>query len=132
MSLLTPTETITSRIAKDADALSHHIKNSIALANRIASHVIDLPIKELTEWLNSKPIAQRIDEFSSHESIAIALNSAASSIELAIGKSNGEIGRIDTRSVQEKLTENGKSLEIIDGLFVITDISEVPTITDTP
>jgi hypothetical protein len=122
MSLLTPTETVTARIAASAQQLASHLQSAIVLANRITGHALDLPTPELNEWLNARPLEQRFAEFSSHGETGEALNEAAASSESATGVPDGSIGRVDTRSVAEKLLEQGRTLDIIDGAFVLTDL----------
>ena len=124
MSLLTPTESVTARIAADAGALAAHLRNAIHLANRITGHVLDLPTPELNEWLNARPLDQRFAEFSSHGETGEALNEAAASSEFATGAPNGTLGRVDTRSVLDKLLDQGRTLEVIDGAFVVADIPQ--------
>jgi hypothetical protein len=122
MSLLTPTESVTARIAADAGALAAHLRNAIVLANRITGHALDLPTPELNEWLNARPLEQRFAEFTSHGETGDALNEAAASSEFATGAPDGSLGRVDTRSVAEKLAVQNRELEIIDGAFVVTDL----------
>jgi hypothetical protein len=122
MSLLTPTESVTARIAADAGALAAHLRNAIHLANRITGHALDLPTPELNEWLNARPMEQRFAEFSSHGETGEALNEAAASSEFATGAADGSLGRVDTRSVAEKLAVQNRELEIIDGAFVVADL----------
>jgi hypothetical protein len=124
MSLLTPTESVTARIAADAGALASHLRNAIVLANRIAGHALDLPTPELNEWLNARSLEQRFAEFSSHGETGEALNEAAASSEIATGAADGSLGRVDTRSVLDKLLDQGRTLDIIDGAFVVADIPE--------
>jgi hypothetical protein len=124
MSLLTPTESVTARIAADAGALAAHLRNAIVLANRITSHALDLPTPELNEWLNARPLEQRMGEFASHGETGEALNEAAASSELATGGPDGSLGRVDTRSVLDKLLDQGRTLDIIDGAFVVAEIPE--------
>jgi hypothetical protein len=122
MSLLTPTETVTARIAADAEQLAAYVQNAVALANRIASSTLSLPTPELNDWLNARPLQQRLDEFASHGATGEALNAAAESSEQATGKATGVLGRVDVRSVQEKLATQNRELEIIDGAFVVTEL----------
>ena len=124
MSLLTPTETVTARIASDAGALAAHLRNAIVLANRITGHALDLPTAELNEWLNARPLEQRFAEFTSHGETGDALNEAAASSEFATGAADGSLGRVDTRSVLDKLLDQGRTLEVIDGAFVVADIPQ--------
>jgi hypothetical protein len=123
MSLLTPTESVTAAIAADAGALACHLRNAISLANRITGHALDLPTAELNEWLNARPLEQRMAEFTSHGITGDALNTAAASSEDATDAENGSLGRVDVRSVAEKLAAQGRTLDIIDGAFVVTDIA---------
>ncbi len=126
MSLLTPTEAVTARIAADAGALAAHLRNAIHLANRITGHALDLQTPELNEWLNARPLDQRMAEFASHGTTGEALNAAAAASELATGGGEGSrnLGRVDVRSVAEKLADQGRTLEVIDGAFVVTDIPQ--------
>ena len=124
MSLLTPTETVTARIAADAGALASHLRNAIVLANRITDHALNLPTAELNEWLNARPLEQRLFEFSDHGIIGDALNEAATTCELVVGGPDRSIGRVDIRSVADKLAAQGRTLEIVDGAFVVTDIPQ--------
>ena len=124
MSLLTPTESVTARIAADAGALAAHLRNAIVLANRIVGHALDLPTAELNEWLNARPLEQRFAEFSSHGVTGEALNEAAASSEFATGAPDASLGRVDTRSVADKLLAQGRTLDVIDGAFVLTDIPQ--------
>jgi hypothetical protein len=124
MSLLTPTEAVTARIASDAGALAAHLRNAIVLANRITGHALDLPTDQLNEWLNARPLEQRFAEFSSHGITGDALNEAAASSEFATGAPAESLGRVDTRSVADKLLDQGRVLEIVDGAFVVADIPE--------
>jgi hypothetical protein len=126
MSLLTPTESVTARIAADAAGLAAHLRNAIVLANRITGHALDLPTDQLNEWLNARPLEQRYEEFTAHGFTGDALNEAAVNSESATGAPNGSLGRVDTRSVGEKLIDQGRTLDIVDGAFVVTDI-EQPT-----
>jgi hypothetical protein len=121
MSLLTPTESVTARIAADAGALAAHLRNAIVLANRITGHALDLPTPELNEWLNARPFDQRFAEFTAHGETGEALNEAAASSEFATGAADGSLGRVDTRSVLDKLLDQGRVLEIVDGAFVVAD-----------
>jgi hypothetical protein len=122
MSLLTPTESVTARIAADAGALAAHLRNAIVLANRITGHALELPTDQLNEWLNARPLDQRFAEFSSHGETGEALNEAAASSEFATGAADGSLGRVDTRSVLDKLLDQGRVLDIVDGAFVVADI----------
>jgi hypothetical protein len=122
MSLLTPTESVTARIAASAQQLASHLQSAIVLANRITGHALDLPTPELNEWLNARPLEQRFAEFTSHGETGDALNEAAASSEFATGAAEGSLGRVDTRSVAEKLAVQNRELEIIDGAFVVTDL----------
>ena len=124
MSLLTPTEAVTARIASDAGALAAHLRNAIVLANRITGHALDLPTDQLNEWLNARPLEQRFAEFSSHGITGDALNEAAASSEFATGAPAESLGRVDTRSVADKLLDQGRTLDIVDGAFVVADIPE--------
>jgi hypothetical protein len=124
MSLLTPTESVTARIASDAGALAAHLRNAIVLANRITGHALDLPTDQLNEWLNARPLEQRFAEFSSHGITGDDLNQAAAASEFATGAADGSLGRVDTRSVLDKLLDQGRTLDIVDGAFVVTDIPE--------
>lgn len=124
MSLLTPTESVTAAISADAGALAAHLRNAIGLANRIVAHVLDLPTPELNEWLNARPLEQRMAEFTSHGETGDALNEAAASSESATGVPDGSLGRVDTRSILDKLLDQGRTLEVIDGAFVVADIPQ--------
>ena len=124
MSLLTPTESVTARIASDAVALASHLRNATHLANRIVGHVIDLPTAELSEWLNARPMEQRHEEFSSHGDMGDALNDAAMVSEIATGSPDGSLGRVDIRSVLDKLLDQGRTLDIVDGAFLVADIPQ--------
>ena len=124
MSLLTPTESVTARIAACAQQLASHLQSAIVLANRITSHALDLPTDQLNEWLNARPLEQRFAEFSSHGETGEALNEAAASSEFATGAPDGSLGRVDTRSVGEKLLDQGRTLEVVDGAFVVAEIPE--------
>ncbi len=124
MSLLTPTESVTARIAADAGALASHLRNAIHLANRITGHALDLPTAELNEWLNARPLEQRMSEFEAHGITGEALNLAAASSESATGVPDGSIGCVDTRSVADKLAAQGRTLEVIGGRFEVTNEPE--------
>jgi hypothetical protein len=121
MSLLTPTESVTARIAADAAALAAHLRNAIVLANRITGHALDLPTLELNEWLNARPLEQRFEEFTAHGFTGDALNVAASNSESATGAPNGSLGRVDVRSVVDKLAAQGRTLEVINGAFAVKE-----------
>ena len=123
MPLLTPTESVTARIDADAGALASHLRNAIVLANRIVDHALDLPTDQLNEWLNARPMEQRLFEFSDHGIIGDALNEAATTCELVVG-GPGSIGRVDIRSVADKLAAQGRTLEIIDGAFFVADLPQ--------
>ena len=124
MSLLTPTETVTARIAADAGALASHLRNAIVLANRIVDHALDLPTDQLNEWLNARPLEQRLAEFTSHEETGGSLNFAASLSEEVAGLAYLSLGRVDIRSVADKLAAQGRTIEVVDGAFVVTDIPQ--------
>jgi hypothetical protein len=124
MSLLTPTESVTARIAADAGALAAHLRNAIVLANRITGHALDLPTPELNEWINARPLEKRMAEFASHGVTGDALNEAATASESATGAVIASLGRVDTRSVLDKLLDQGRTLEVIDGAFVVRDIPQ--------
>jgi hypothetical protein len=124
MSLLTPTESVTARIAASAQQLASHLQSAIVLANRITGYALDLPTPELNEWLNARPLEQRFAEFTSHGETGEALNEAAASSEFATGAPVESLGRVDTRSVLDKLLDQGRTLDIIDGAFVVADIPE--------
>lgn len=121
MSLLTPTETVTARVAADAQQLSAYLQNAIVLANRIASSTLSLPTDQLNEWLNARPLEQRLAEFAAHGATGEALNAAAASSEQATGRPEGSLGRVDVRSVQDKLADQNRSLAIDGGIFEVTD-----------
>jgi hypothetical protein len=120
MSLLTPTESVTARIAADAGALAAHLRNAIVLANRITGYALDLPTDQLNEWLNARPLEQRFEEFTAHGFTGDALNEAAVNSESATGSPTGSLGRVDVRSVQDKLAAQGRTLEVIGGRFEVT------------
>jgi hypothetical protein len=124
MSLLTPTESITAAIAADAGALAAHLRNAIHLANNIVGHALDLPTPELNEWLNARPLEQRMAEFTSHGITGDALNTAAASSEDATDAADASLGRVDVRSVAEKLAAQNRTIDIIDGAFVVADIPQ--------
>lgn len=121
MSLLTPTENVSARVAADAQQLSAYLQNAIVLANRIASSTLSLPTPELNEWLNARPLEQRMAEFAAHGATGEALNAAAASSEQATGRPEGSLGRVDVRSVQDKLADQNRSLAIDGGIFEVTD-----------
>ena len=122
MSLLTPTESVTARIAASAQQLAYHLQSAIVLANRITGHALDLPTAELNEWLNARPLEQRFEEFTAHGFTGDGLNEAAVNSESATGAPNGSLGRVDVRSVADKLLDQGRTLEVIDGAFVVAEI----------
>ena len=122
MSLLTPTESVQARIAADAEQLAAHLQNAVAIANRITGHALSLPTDQLNDWLNARPLEQRYEEFASHGDLGEALNDAASISEMATGKREGALGRVDIRSVADKLAARGLTVEIVDGAFVVTDL----------
>ena len=122
MSLLTPTESVTARISSDAGALAAHLRNAIVLANRITGHALDLSTAELNEWLNARPLEQRFAEFTAHGFTGDALNEAATASESATGAVIASLGRVDTRSVLDKLLDQGRTLEVVDGALVVADI----------
>lgn len=124
MPLLTPTETVTARIAADAEQLAAHVQNAVVLANRIASSTLGLPTPDLNDWLNARPIQQRLDEFASHGGLGDALNDASNLAEMATGRTEGSLGRVDTRTVQDKLAAQNRRLDIVDGAFVVADIPQ--------
>lgn len=124
MPLLTPTETVTARIAADAEQLAAHLQNAVVLANRIASSTLGLPTADLNEWLNARPLQQRLDEFAQHGDMGDALNDAADLAEMATGRPAGSLGRVDVRTVQDKLATQNRRLDIIDGAFVVTDLPQ--------
>lgn len=126
MSLLTPTETVTARIAADAGALAAHLRNAIVLANRITGHALDLPTDQLNEWLNARPLDQRLAEFAAHGVTGSSLNLVAEASETTTGKPAGSLGRVDVRSVGEKLFAQGRTLEVIAGAFVVADLPAPP------
>jgi hypothetical protein len=124
MSLLTPTESVTAAISSDAGALACHLRNAITLANRITGHVLDLTTTEINEWLNARPLAQRLAEFASHEETGGALNFAAALSEDAAGLAYLSLGRVDIRSVANKLAAQGRALEFGDDAFVVADMPQ--------
>lgn len=124
MPLQTPTEAITARIAAEAENVSNYLAAAIASANRIASSTLGLPTPDLNEWLNAKPMEQRFGEFASHGALGEQLNAAAATSEASTGRPEGSIGRVDVRSVQDKLAHHGRTLEVIDGVFVVTELPE--------
>jgi len=124
MSLLTPTESVTARIASDAVVLAAHLRASIHAANSIVKQALDLPTDQLNEWLNARPLEQRMAEFTLHGATGEALNAAAAASESATGGGGGSLGRVDVRSVADKLFEQGRALEVIDGVFLVSDIPQ--------
>lgn len=124
MPLLTLTEAVTARIAADAEQLAAHIQNAVVLANRIASSTLGLPTPDLNDWLNAKPLEQRFAEFAAHGALGEQLNAAAATSEASTGRPDGSLGRVDIRSVQDKLAVQGRTIEVIDGAFVVTDIPQ--------
>lgn len=126
MPLLTPAETTSARIAADAEQLAAHLSAAIHAANRMADETLKLPDAELNEWLNAKPLKQRMDEFTDHYGTGIALNTAAEWTEKATGKADGATGRVDLRSVRDKLISQGRELSVIDDVFTVTTIPKPP------
>lgn len=122
MPLLTPTETVSARIAADAQQLAAYLQNAILIANRIANSTLNLPTPELNEWLNARPLEQRMQEFASHGDLGDALNDAVDLAEMATGRPEGSLGRVDIRSVPDKLAVQNRELAVIDGAFVVTDL----------
>jgi hypothetical protein len=120
MSLLTPTESVTARIAADAEQLASYLASAIVLANRITGHALSLPTEQLNEWLNARPLDPRLAEFACHGDLGDALNDAATVAEVATGRPEGTLGRVDIRSVAEKLAEQGRSLVVEDGSFLVS------------
>lgn len=126
MPLLLPTEAVTARIAADAGALASHVRNAIVLANRITGHALNLPTAELLEWLNARPLEQRVEEFTSHGDMGDALNDAAMVSEIATGRPDASLGRVDVRSVVDKLASRGLALEIVGGVFTVSAMEVAP------
>lgn len=122
MSLLTQIETTSAQIASDADNLAAHLQAAISITNQMSSKVLGLPTDNLNEWLNSRPFDQRLNEFAAHLDVGNKLNEVAIIAEMITGKSLGLLGRVDVRSIAEKLAIRGKLLEIKDELFSVTDI----------
>jgi hypothetical protein len=67
---------------------------------------------------------QRLAEFTSHEETGGALNFAAALSEDAAGLAYWSLGRVDIRSVADKLAAQGRTLEVVDGAFLVTDIPQ--------
>ena len=121
MKLLTPTEFITSSMATDTNQLASYLQNAIILSNRIAKYVLDLPTDQLNIWLNARSLEQRMGEFATHLNTGNALNDVAELVEIITGKDVGGIGRVDVRSAEDKLANQGRILNIIDNTFVVVD-----------
>jgi hypothetical protein len=119
MSLLTKNENTTATLAKGVDKISGHITVAIKTANKLALDLLALNNEDLVDWLNSKPVEQRMEEFAAHGLLGEYLNATAGIIEEFIPTS---LERVDTRSFREKLATYRRELSITQNGFSVVDM----------
>lgn len=116
-------ESIAAQIAADAEEAAGHIAHAIRIANQRALRLVSLPSDHLAAWLNTRPVQQTLDEFASHVDMGDALNDAAYVSELAGGKPDRALGRVDLRSLQERLAAQGRAIAITRGRFEVIEMT---------
>jgi hypothetical protein len=118
MSFLTKTENTTASLASRINKIAGNLSVAIKSANALASELLALSNEDLCEWLNSKPLEKRMEEFASHGLIGQRLNDVAEQLEKF---SQMPLGRVDTRPFPEKLASYRRELTIVENGFLITD-----------
>jgi hypothetical protein len=118
MSFLTKTENTTASLAYSINKIAGNLSVAIKSANALASELLALSNEDLCEWLNSKPIEKRMEEFGSHGLIGQRLNDVAEQLEKF---SQMPLGRVDIRPFPEKLANHRRELTIGENGFAIVD-----------
>ncbi len=92
--------------------------------NRMSSALLDLDNAKLTDWLNSQPMADIFKLFDAHAISGAAVNQAlvTTSIQLSDSGVPSGYNPVDVRPFQDKLAEQQRKVEIVDGKFVVSDI----------
>jgi hypothetical protein len=119
MSLLTKNENTTASLSKGVDKIAGHITVAIKTTNKLALDLLALNNEDLVDWLNSKPVEQRMEEFAAHGLLGEYLNATAGIIEEFIPTS---LERVDTRSFREKLATYRRELSITQNGFSVVDM----------
>jgi hypothetical protein len=119
MSLLTKNENTTASLSKGVDKIAGHITVAIKTTNKLALDLLALNNEDLVDWLNSKPVEQRMEEFAAHGLLGEYLNDTAEKIEEFIPTS---LERVDTRSFREKLATYRRELSITQNGFSVVDM----------
>jgi hypothetical protein len=119
MSLLTKNENTTASLSKGVDKIAGHITVAIKTTNKLALDLLALNNEDLVDWLNSKPVEQRMEEFAAHGLLGEYLNDTAEKLEEFITTS---LERVDTRSFREKLATYRRELSITQNGFSVVDM----------
>jgi hypothetical protein len=119
MSLLTKNENTTASLSKGVDKIAGHITVAIKTTNKLALDLLALNNEDLVDWLNSKPVEQRMEEFAAHGLLGEYLNATAEKLEEFITTS---LERVDTRSFREKLATYRRELSITQNGFSVVDM----------
>jgi hypothetical protein len=119
MSLLTKNENTTASLSKGVDKIAGHITVAIKTTNKLALDLLALNNEDLVDWLNSKPVEQRMEEFAAHGLLGEYLNDTAEKLEEFITTS---LERVDIRPFHKKLESQWRELSITQNGFSIVDM----------
>jgi len=121
MPLLNTTAKINSEIVQTIRSAANHNVSSIVHANQIVQIPLTLNDVELSDWLNSYNIEEMETLFSAHHEYGSAMNAAAKAAEDILKSSGFEVSipRVDVRSVVDKLADQRRTMNFVDGKWVI-------------
>jgi hypothetical protein len=125
MSLLNKNENVTSALFGHSEKIAGYVSVSINEANALSAELLKLNNEDLADWLNSKPFAQRMEEFKSHGELGVSLNTTAELIEKFIPQ---KLKRVDVRPFQEKLADLRRELVITNGVFSLKDFPQIENV----
>lgn len=98
-----------------AQALSNEI-------NGMTLYILGLDNDQLGNWLNSQTPQNLRALLTSHGTCGTHLNSILDDVVQQLEDSGQRVNvvRVDTRSFDEKLAEQGRQIEVVDGKFVVS------------
>ena len=122
MPLLTQNARLNAALAAEASDIASHLSAAAHKANAMVSIMLGLNDADLTDWLNSQPPQDTLDLFTAHGQLGEFINAAitVASDVLAASGLPPAYQAVDVRSVADKLSSQGRTLDFTGGIFTVS------------
>lgn len=122
MPIIPPAQITSVDLLARTQAAFSFLVTAASQMNQMVSDLLALDNAKLTDWLNSQPMQDVSKLFEAHAVSGNALNLAISTtaVQLADSGVPSTGATVDIRSFQDKLADQGRKVEIVDGKFIVS------------